>query len=121
MKLEKFICRSELAAMTPEHKERATTMLENTPELYAQDGQGDNAKVALHYFKGASDWFILELNQETGEGFGFVILNGWYDCAELGYIYIPEIIAAGVELDLYWNQNTTLGEAKREYIPEEFL
>ncbi len=46
-------------------------------------------------------------------GFGFTQLNGNYDDAELGYIYIPEIVSLQIgpfqpELDLYWDSKTTL-------------
>lgn len=74
-------------------------------------GQGDQAMVALHYFSGSSDWWIIErdIGCEDDEipgiqmqAYGFACLNGWTDCAELGYINIQELIDNGVELDLYW-------------------
>lgn len=114
MELANFICKFELAAMNQEHKARALELLEAAPQLYAQDGKGDSATIALHYFKGASDWYLTELDTETGEGFGFVILNGWTDCAELGYVYIPELIANGVEFDIYWDASTTLETIRAE-------
>ena len=116
MKLETFISRAELAAMTPEQKKQAAEQIQNTPPFYATEEQGETAKVALHYFMGGSDWFFTEINHETGEAFGFVCLNGWKDCAELGYSYIPELIALGVELDLYWNTNRTLADVKAEIL-----
>lgn len=79
--------------------------IETMPKTYETDGQGTAAMVSLHYFNGASDWYIIERDKD-GDGreqcFGWVVLNGWLDCAELGYISVCEIIAHGIELDLHW-------------------
>ncbi len=37
---------------------------------------------------------------------------------QLQFERIPELISVGVELDLYWNANTTLAEIKAEYLPD---
>ena len=86
------------------------------PLPYATEGFGDSAIVFLHYFSGGDDWWILERDND-GEGpqrqcFGFACLDGDRDCAELGYISIAELIAAGVELDFHWDRLTTLGDVK---------
>jgi hypothetical protein len=88
------------------------------PRTYDQDGLGDQAIVSLHYFKGACDWYITERDVDTdGEGqiqaFGYANL-GDDECAELGYISIVELIAAGAELDLYFTP-CTLGAVKSKY------
>lgn len=72
---------------------------------YETDGQGDEALVVLHYFTGGSDWYITErdMDQEQVRAYGFAVLNGDTQNAELGYIPICEITQHGAELDLYWS------------------
>jgi hypothetical protein len=65
--------------------------------------------VHLHYFRGSVDVFVTERDVGDGTGekglgaqhqaFGYVDLG--YG-AELGYISLPELFRAGVELDLHW-------------------
>ena len=95
-------------------EERFRSVLETIcemPALYAQEGKGDDAVVFLHYFKGSSDWFVTELDPVTETAFGYVILNGNTELAELGYIQISELVQANAEIDLYWERKT-LGECK---------
>ena len=74
----------------------------------ASEPRGQAAVAHLHYFRGGSDWWITELDagseddEEPGQqrqAFGLADLG--YG-AELGYIDIEELVAAGVELDLHW-------------------
>lgn len=76
----------------------------NMPETYGQDGLGDKAIVYLHYFKGSFDWWITEKDSdpEQNQAFGFADMGE----PELGYISIPELVANGVELDLYFTPKT---------------
>jgi len=79
------------------------------PRTYETDGQGDEAIVSLHYFRGGSDWWVIERDMERTEqiqAFGYVCLNGDVEMAELGYINIEELIKYGVELDLYFEPKT---------------
>jgi hypothetical protein len=75
------------------------------PALYATDGQGKDAIVHLHYFVGGADWYVTELDPETGEAFGSADLGMG---PELGYIPLTElesVLAGGifpVERDLQW-------------------
>ena len=121
-----FVGRSQLAAildaMRGEEGEYFGGMvadlaqrIDAMPQTYQQDGMGDAAIVGLHYFNSGSDWYITEKDADggTAQAFGYAVLNGWDDCAELGYISIAELVAHGVELDLYW-QPRTLGEVKAE-------
>jgi len=90
-------------------------IIDTMPQVYGQDGKGDDAIIYLHYFRGGSDWYITEKDSDPdGEGqtqaFGYAILNGDKEMAEMGYI-IVELVKAGVELDLHWTQ-TTLGSVK---------
>jgi hypothetical protein len=81
------------------------------PKTYEQDGMGDEAIAHLHYFRGGMDFYITERDREEGpqlQAFGLADLG--YG-GELGYISIADIIAHGVELDLYF-QPTTLANIK---------
>ena len=84
-------------------------------QTYQQEGKGDQATVYLHYFIGGSDWYITEKDVDGGveQAFGYAVLNGDEDCAELGYISIQEITAYGAELDLYFAPRT-LADVKAE-------
>lgn len=87
--------------------------IELMPKTYEQDGMGEQAVVHLHYFLGDSDWYILEKDMEGGvqQAFGYAVLHGDEQCAELGYISIAEITCHGGELNLYF-QPCTLAEIK---------
>ena len=87
-------------------------VIDGMPRLYAQDGKGDAAVVSLHYFTAGADWWILERDDDERELFGYVDLGLGAGCAELGYINMGEMLAAGAELDLHWPEGTTLGEVK---------
>lgn len=78
--------------------------IDTMPKTYEQDGMGDKAIAHLHYFIGASDWYITEKDMDGGvqQAFGYAILNGDNECAELGYISIEEITRCGAELDLHF-------------------
>ncbi len=91
------------------------------PRVYEQDGKGEEAIVSLHYFKGGSDWYILEKDSETeqSQAFGYAVLNGDEDNAELGYISLVELTRLGVELDLHFNPRSLLEvKAEREHASE---
>ena len=82
-----------------------TDRIENMPVSHETDGQGDAAVAHLHYFVGASHWYIIEKddtpNYPFGQAFGFAILNGDLQNAELGYISIDELRhCLSIELDL---------------------
>jgi hypothetical protein len=97
--------------------EKWAQRIEDMPKTYEQDGKGDDAIAHLHYFYGASDWYITEKDKSgkgTEQAFGFTILNGDLQMAELGYISIDEIVEQSViEFDLYWTPKT-IGDIKRE-------
>lgn len=93
------------------------------PKTYETDGQGNEAIATLHYFKGGSDWYIVERDagspddKEQGvqaQAFGFACLNGDTQNAELGYISIEELIEYGVELDLYYTPEK-IGDIKTRF------
>lgn len=122
MDLKNFIGRQQLAVMLhachgeegaffrtlmADLEERIVTM----PKTYETDGTPGKDLATLHYFKGGSDWWIVERDSEEEQlqAFGFACLNGDAEMAEMGYINIKELISHGVELDLYY---------KSERIPE---
>ncbi len=131
LNLKQYVGREQLSVMRQlchreegEHFVNTIQRLKNTiaamPVTGETEGQGDEAMVALHYFSGASDWWIIErdigceydeIPGEQLQAYGFVCLNGWTDCAELGYISIQELIDNHVEIDLYW-QPKTLAEVR---------
>jgi len=77
------------------------------PALYETDG--NNAAVCqLHYFDiaGAADWYIYEIDQSTGEAFGFATLSGEFNdpCAEYGYIDLYDLLRMPrINLDLHFS------------------
>jgi len=78
------------------------------PKVYEQDGKGDEAIAYLHYFKGAADFYITEKDSDP-DGEGQIQAFGLADYgygAELGYISIKELLAAGVEIDLHFDPAT---------------
>ena len=92
------------------------------PKTGETDGKGDAAIVFLHYFKGGSDWWIIEkdMEQEQLQALGFACLNGDTQSAELGYISIEELKAHKVELDFFWRP-ISLAEVKKKHISAEAL
>lgn len=86
----------------------------NCPVTYETDGQGDDAICQMHYFRGNSDAYIVELDvagPPHTQAYGLMRLNGGYP--ELGYIDLDVLIRYGFELDLYYTQQT-VGEIKRK-------
>lgn len=75
------------------------------PITYQQEGMEDQAIAHLHYFLGASHWYITEKDMTGGidQAFGYAILNGDDECAECGYISIAEITRYRAELDLHFS------------------
>lgn len=95
--------------------ERLEALIKAIPESYETDGLPNSEKICmLHYFHGQSDWYIIEKDKEKKQlqAFGFVVLNGDWMNAELGYISIDELKETGaIELDFYF-QPTPLSEIK---------
>lgn len=94
---------------------RMRDIIENMATTYEQDGLGDDAIVALHYFKHSADFWITEKDMGdaiTGDtrqiqAFGIANLEGTgIGEGELGYISIEELLDNNVELDLYFTPAT---------------
>ena len=102
------LCRGEEGEWFKSKLVSLANTIEAMPETYAQDGKGAQAHIYLHYFIGGCDWYITEkdVSADDGEGLigqfqAFGVANLGYG-PELGYISLPEILAAGAELDLHW-------------------
>jgi hypothetical protein len=95
-------------------------IIRDMPRTGQTDGQGDDAVAHLHYFAGGrASWYITEKDigaaddrREDFQSQAFGLADLFGDGGELGYISIPEILAAGGELDLYWRPKT-LGDIRR--------
>ena len=84
-------------------------VVEKMPTTYQTDGQGGEAIVHLHYFKGNTDAWIIEKDRgdplepddkRQHQAFGKVSMHG--NELSYGYVSLEELIFNGVELDLYW-------------------
>lgn len=100
----KRLCHSS----TEEHehfRELVTTYakrIQAMPATYQSEGK--EAVAVLHYFTAGCDWYIVEKDSDPdneGQVQAFGSANLGFG-AELGYISLPEITAAGAELDLYF-------------------
>ena len=87
-------------------------IIDGMPVSYETDGDGKPKVAQLHYFGGNSDAWIVELDKGSpddtpedyqSQAWGMVDLG--YG-AETGYVSIPELLANGLELDLYWKPKT---------------
>lgn len=89
------------------------------PALYGTEHlDGGDKVVHLHYFTGASDWYVVEYDPESGLAFGWVCLNGDTHNAEWGYMSLSEMeevrtahgpFTTVIERDCYWSKKT-MGE-----------
>ena len=97
-------CRGEEGTLFLQKFIDLAQQIDAMPKTYEQDGKGDQATAHLHYFLNGSDWYITEKDMDGGieQAFGFAILNGDDEMAEVGYISIEEITRCGAELDLHF-------------------
>jgi hypothetical protein len=89
-------------------------LIETMPKTGEQGTTGGEAMIYLHYFAGGlANFYIMEKDignvddepeQFQSQAFGLADLFG--DGGEFGYISIPEILANGGELDLYFDPCT---------------
>ncbi len=81
-----------------------------TPGLYETDEvQAAEKTITEHYFCATGDWWICEYDPDEGNAFGYARLAAMPDCAEWGYINLPELETVNahdgltiVERDCYW-------------------
>lgn len=103
--------------------------LREIPPLYATEEVPKDEKVVFaRFFLSTSEWFICELDPETGIAFGFACLGGDTLNAEMGYVSLFELeglvlgledvgpqhqsVSWVVQRDLSWTPKP-LGEAIR--------
>lgn len=89
-----------------EQWEKLIGMFPNLPKSYETDGQGLDALVYLHYFRGNMDWYITEIDINS-DNEGQIQAYGYADIGfglekRGGYISIKEIIGHNIEIDLHW-------------------
>lgn len=92
-------------------------IIQTMPHTYQTEDTKTNDKIVyLHYFKGGSDWYIVEKDKlpVQQQAFGYAILNGDDINAEWGYINIVELIQNNVELDFYFTP-VKFGELKKKW------
>lgn len=109
---------------------RLNELVANCPKTYETEKLELNDKIAqLHYFRGDSDWYIIEKDKgdpanndfAQTQAWGYAILNGDDINAEFGYINIEEL-KKYAELDLYWTpvkMGTLLSDEEVEQIIED--
>lgn len=92
--------------------------LKKAPALYVtEEIPAENKTVIAHYFSSNSDWWIVEVDKESGTVFGYTIMNGWTDDAEWGYsdLIAMESLMVGrtlIERDCHWTP-TKFSEIER--------
>lgn len=87
------------------------------PKLYETDKKKpEEIRIFLKLFTPWSrwTWYVTEMDQETGDMFGFCKSGLGPDCDELGYTNINELMelrgpgGLRVERDMYWDDTFTL-------------
>jgi len=92
--------------------------LANIPKLYETEQiETDDKIVHMHFFFQSSDWYAFEFDGND-VFFGYVILNGDTEMAELGYFSLSELCEVNikgfeVDRDLYWEPKK-FSEIKKE-------
>ncbi|MES2215067.1 MAG: hypothetical protein V4485_03495 [Pseudomonadota bacterium] len=106
--------------------DRLKGIIENMPKSYETDNIKQADKIVyLHYFVGNSDWYIVEKDAEPEQiqAYGYAILNGDTQNAEMGYINISElrkITKWPFNLDFFFTP-TKLGEIITKKTPRTSL
>lgn len=80
--------------------------IDKMPKIRETEGQGDDAIVHLHYFRGNADYHVIEkdITPEQIQAFGLCDLGMGFP--ELGYVPIQELLRYDFELNLYWEPRT---------------
>lgn len=66
--------------------------IDTWPAMYAtEEVAAPDKRIVAKYFGPAGDWWITEIDQRTGEAFGYAQLAGMQDMAEWGYIDMSEL------------------------------
>ena len=95
------------------HAFLTTTMLKTIPALYATEATPLAEKTLFaHYFLGACDWYVAELDPETGLAFGHADLGmglpewGYFNLVEMEATLVHEWLV--IERDVHFTPRTVL-------------
>jgi hypothetical protein len=80
------------------------------PALYGTESTSSEDKIVYaHYFSAGGDWWLTELDQESGEAYGYTKLAQFPEGAEWGYVDLHELEQVNahhglviVERDMDW-------------------
>ena len=109
MKVLGDMCRGEERKWFQSRLCELAEIIRQMPSSYETDGQGDRVVAHLHYFTAGWDFYLTEKDSNLGQHQAFGLVTGFEP--ELGYISLPEILAVGAEIDLYW-QPKPVGEIR---------
>lgn len=102
---------------------RLNGIINKMPKTYETEDTPTKDKIVwLHYFYGQSDWYIVEkdMEEEQLQAFGYVVLNGDLQNAELGYISIEELKETNeIQLDFYFDP-ITFKEIHKQLFESEY-
>lgn len=77
------------------------------PALYGTEHVGAEDKVVhLHYFAADCDWWVVEVDHNSGDAFGYVCLFGDRQSAEWGYFDLAELEGIYREGSIYRDEQT---------------
>jgi hypothetical protein len=95
--------------------EHVNIELAKIPPLYYYEEHEEQPMVYAHYFYRGCDWYIQESNLEEDLLYGFAILNGDNQMAELGYINLSSLTKSKhpIELDFYYTPEKMKDVIKR--------
>lgn len=111
------------------HKLMTQEIRKSIPNLYLQDGKGDDAVAYVKYFAPATGtrWYATEFDPERNEFFGLVVV---VNEPELGYFSLTEFEELNkkykprglmpIQRDLYYKP-TTIGKIKEKFCQGSFV
>lgn len=95
------------------HQFLTSSMLKSIPALYAtEDTSLAEKTLHAHYFLGACDWYVAELDPETGLAFGHADLGmglpewGYFNLVEMEATLVHEWLV--IERDVHFTPRTVL-------------
>jgi hypothetical protein len=95
------------------YTKKLNTLARAVPGIYQTKGNRD-AKIAMHYFYGTTDFYLMEYDGED-EFYGYMVLNGDRENAELGYQSKHQLFNALPLLNLdYHYERVTIAEIKKQ-------
>lgn len=86
------------------------------PELYTQEGKGDDARIYVKFFTPWTSWTWYATEYDPNDGLFFGLVDGHEK--ELGYFSLAELSSLKgpwglkIERDMHWDDATTIGQVK---------